>query len=76
MYYTHVALFVEKYSEVTAYHHMCFSMLFVCCGALDLCTADLKCIIVKAVRHVLELALLLVCTSYHKYIFLIYLYKI
>lgn len=45
-------------------------MLFVCCGALDLCTADLKCIIVKAVRHVLELALLLVCTSYHKYIFL------
>lgn len=51
-------------------------MLFVSCGALNLCTADLKCIIVKAVRHVLELALLLVCTSYHKYIFLIYLYKI
>lgn len=53
-------------------------MLFVSCGALNLCTADLKCIIVKANRHKLELchALLLVCTSYHKYIFLIYLYKI
>lgn len=44
-------------------------MLFVSCGALNLCTADLKCIIVKAIRHVLELALSLVCTSYHKYIF-------
>lgn len=53
-------------------------MLFVCCGVLNFCIVDFKCIIVKVNRYKFELCyvLLLVCISYYKYIFLIYLYKI